>query len=427
MILRRRVPVSVVVALALLAIVDQARLITIGGSTLSALLTLTIAAVFVVLLPMVPLARADVDALLPRQRRSNSVEPFHVIRWQTVPLPLTLLLLMGVGGALLNPTTFAWQNVAVYLGFVLAIPLTAYLSSAGTSVTFLRIAGWIALAASTLFIVTTLAGVEFYGERAFAAVALVYLAVLVPNRSANLLVRVAPYVVTAAIVLSLSRAAAAVALVMLVFLAVRGRRGRRLARAIFLLAMLVTVAVVVVWSYPPFRERFFGGDNAIQLGGGLTFNTSGRDRIWATVTESWVVSPWFGHGVGSAQELITNRLGTIAHPHNEYLRLLHDFGIFGLVLFVLAMIALLWATGRRAWVYDAPEHWSAFLALFGILILGWTDNPLVYVFVVVPAGVLLGLSMASPPPPKRQITRARQVREASRARPAPLESLRTRS
>lgn len=406
--LKPRVGLPLTAALCLFLLIDTPRLIPVGPTTASGAITIALALCYLLLVPMTWIARWGEYSPHPESRR----EPLVRRRWTALPLALTLFTLYAGAVWISSPTITGLQNISVYTGFALSILLTATFASAGTASWALPRFAWAALLVTVVFVTTTQLGVEIYGERSFAAIALVFLAVLVPMRSHNIIIRLAPYLVLLAIVLSLSRTAAVIGLALLVFLVVRRSEGnaKRLAKGLLLLTALASAGIVFIWSYAPFRERFFGGDNAVQLGNGLTFNTSGRDILWSIALREWRKSPVFGNGAGATQEVITPLFNEIAHPHNEYLRILNDFGIVGLLLLSMGLIWVLFATLRRALAYDAWEHWSAFIALLAILALAYTDNPFIYQFVMFPLGVLVGLSLASPPPAKGTIRSARPRR-----------------
>jgi O-antigen ligase len=95
----------------------------------------------------------------------------------------------------------------------------------------------------------------------------------------------------------------------------------------------------------------------------------------------------------------------IGQPHNDYLRLLHDYGLVGTTLWVIGYAFLL-ARTWRAWHSTAMVsqeqkrdpgeqrvHAAAFLALAGVAIAMITDNAIVYLFLMGPLGVLVGLSL----------------------------------
>ena len=388
--------VPIIAGIAMCLLIDSPQLIRLGSVSLSGAVTLGLVAVLLLIAPMALIARWGEYPSTP----SDRYEPFVQRTWTAVPWALGLFVLYAAAVLLAAPSAEGLQNVSLYAIFALSILITSTLSSVGTVAWAQPRYAWAALIATVVFIATVFVGVEIYNERPYAGMSVVLMSILVPLRSTRSLLRIAPYLVLAGVVLSLSRMSAAICLALLVFLVVRGKRGKRLAKAVTMLTALTAAGVAVIWNYAPVRDRFFGGDNAIELDNGLTFNTSGRDELWTITINSWAESPWFGNGAGSAQAVITPMFRAIAHPHNEYLRVLHDYGILGLLLFCVGMIWLVWQTWRRARHYDEPQHWSAFMALVSLLILSVTGNPLISQFIMIPIGVLVGLSFISPPPPR---------------------------
>ncbi len=153
-----------------------------------------------------------------------------------------------------------------------------------------------------------------------------------------------------------------------------------------------------IYHVAPLRDRFFEGDVSLAVGG-VSVNASGRTEMWETILASYRESPWLGKGLGSSQVLIDTRMPGLGHPHNDYLRILHDHGAVGMVLWVLGYGGLMVLT-FRAWLRADPQrdgtarlHLAAFLALIAIAIGMITDNPIVYIFVMAPLAVLVGTSL----------------------------------
>ena len=80
----------------------------------------------------------------------------------------------------------------------------------------------------------------------------------------------------------------------------------------------------------PFHDRFITGD--VKSYNGVGIRLSGRNKLWGTTWTSAQTSPIIGHGAGSSDALITNTFVNAGHPHNDYLRLLNDYGLVGLLL-----------------------------------------------------------------------------------------------
>tara|TARA_R110002072_G_scaffold1559_3_gene12891 strand:- start:23978 stop:25126 length:1149 start_codon:yes stop_codon:yes gene_type:complete len=159
-----------------------------------------------------------------------------------------------------------------------------------------------------------------------------------------------------------------------------------------LLSFLVFAAVV---RFAPAYLGLNGGDNAL-LVGGYTVNTSGRWYAWQLMIESIRESPFLGHGTDLAPELVG--VARWSHPHNDYLRLLHQCGAIGLMAFLIFFIRAHHRIAKRVY-RDMSSQRRVFLdssiyATSGIAIVMITDNPLSYSYVIYFLAVLNALAYA---------------------------------
>jgi hypothetical protein len=67
--------------------------------------------------------------------------------------------------------------------------------------------------------------------------------------------------------------------------------------------------------------------------------------------------------------------------------------VVGLILFWVPMIVLLIRLFVRAVRTDETRAWSASLVLLAIALVSVTDNIIVYQFVLIPAGVIIGMAL----------------------------------
>lgn len=209
-----------------------------------------------------------------------------------------------------------------------------------------------------------------------------------------------------AIVLSLSRTATAVALAqtaIIVLLHARFAPRRLVARALIVVPALAVVAGVIVVNLAGVGERFTNAEfNVVEIGG-VPVSTSGRSNVWPAIVESAEASPLVGWGLASSERVTTTLWESVGHPHNDYLRVWHDLGAIGLVLFLTAAVS--W--GRRLFIdacaalkHGAPPARSVlplagFLALLGLMLVAFTDNAIIYAFVMAPLGIIVGAGLTA--------------------------------
>jgi O-antigen ligase len=206
--------------------------------------------------------------------------------------------------------------------------------------------------------------------------------------------------------------------VTLVLLFILSRFSPRTAEGWLKLIGWTTTALLVAYLtftfVEPVRNRFTEKGDSGQLGG-IRVSTSGREKIWESVQNSINKAPLIGQGPGSVSVAVRAANPTAnGHPHNDYLRLTHDYGYIGLTLWLVGYVGLfissvsnwLWAD-----VHDratAPVHLAAILALVGIAVGMFTDNVVVYVFAMVPLGLLAGASIGLGSKRRRQWVKLRQ-------------------
>ena len=117
--------------------------------------------------------------------------------------------------------------------------------------------------------------------------------------------------------------------------------------------ILVTAAIIVVMAVTAMpdavRDRMLLGiDTASSasvgpIGGGDDKLTMGRTWIWVQLIDEIPKAPAFGRGVMSTQwsDLVKRGTYLANHPHNTYLAIVMDLGIFGLVA-MFAFFIFLW-------------------------------------------------------------------------------------
>lgn len=319
--------------------------------------------------------------------------------------PLVLFFAWAAGAALFNhPTGSGVQNLTVLGAFGAIILATAGEAgrdpSLGPAVVHY---GRRMVAAASVLYLTSMGVTSWMGARTYALVALLGVAcVLATNRPGERMTRTRALLVVGLIGLSLSRLALGLAVLLMFVARPRRRPSRRtLMRTVASVALAGVAMVFLINQVPALHERFFSGDQSIGVGS-VRIDAAGRTNFWEKTVDSWQESPWTGHGAGSASALIETHFPGLGHPHNEYLRLLHDYGLVGAVLFVWGLLSLLVGAWKRWHADDGTSggiHQAAALGLLVMLLAMLTDNVIVYVFFMAPLATLVGTSLGSVPPP----------------------------
>ncbi|MFN8187331.1 MAG: O-antigen ligase family protein [Gaiellales bacterium] len=399
LVLARRHTVAVILGSAVVlssALVDLPNRLSMGQFTANAGLTVAYSILGVVVIAYWR-APAGRDAVRP-------LMPFGA---------LLILAMLSVGWG--EPSVAAVQNVLVLLVFIAAAFCGAWIAMhEPTPGRFAgRIFTWGSIVALALYsgslVLGGAGGGTVVGNRSFALFALLVVAWgAAAWRYHGRYGRAFTVLGTGLILLSLSRIAFAAALVICCGVWLNRRTLGGWVRFLAAVAATAAIGYLVIETVDPLRERFFTGD-VRSLGGGLTVNLTGRSELWSSTWTSYLESPIFGHGAGSADTLIANLYSeAIGHPHNDYLRILHDYGLLGACLWASGFLWLMtrtWRSWHRPPTGSAVpvshdrqlRHVSAaaFLALLAVAITMATDNAVVYLYVMGPLGVLVGLSLGS--------------------------------
>jgi O-antigen ligase len=371
------------------ALVDVPRSVNVGPIT--ALGVVTIGYVLVAILIWIHQHSPGIPSLVPRAY--NAFVAWAVISFSWHP-----------------PSSQGFQNVAVFAAFALLATVTARASYADPRVAqylarWLDRASVVAVSIYLLTLVATGFGTDLIlSARGFALFGLLGLArALGKFRYQS---RGAVWVALAIVIAiagSLSRTALAICL-LLAPLAWLDRRSisRRVGVALAVALSVGAFAFAAVF-FGPLHSRFLEPNKA-EVAGSFDLSVSGRAAFWGATWRSFLQDPWIGNGAGSS-EIIVQRYLTPAqaehytHPHNDYLRLLHDYGVTGAGLWFIGYFVLLRRV-RRAWVAAAATddsaaavHMTAFLAMVAIALSMITDNAIVYIYLMAPLGLIVGSSL----------------------------------
>jgi len=326
-----------------------------------------------------------------------------------VPKPLVLFVAFAAARLVMDPSTQGLQNWLVWFLFPAAMALVARRTTDGTPARVYR--WWLpatvfAAAAYGVLVLTHEAGYAgtLYSARGMGWILVIALTFIVGAQLWKPALLYWPvWFCTVIIGTTLTRSAGFLALLCVTGLAVLNRRGRLTpVRFAALLAVMGSVGYYAVTQVSAVRDRFTVGDQAFQFGGqGL--NTSGRLELWSATWHAIPEHPWIGHGPGQAQYFIEQRFVTIAHPHNEYLRLLYDTGWIGATLWVLGMLLLLRGCWRRMRRANTPvhrgTHLAGVLAIVVFLLGNVTDNLTVGIGFVLICATVIGMSLGLPEGP----------------------------
>lgn len=156
-------------------------------------------------------------------------------------------------------------------------------------------------------------------------------------------------------------------------------------RRIFIILTLILIAFSI-FNLPQIQQKMFysGSGNINDVGlENSDFQSNGRLEIWTVLFNDALNNFWFGKGIGEAQSAsysITS--GIVGYPHNDWLLLFFDYGIVGVIIFLVTNIVTLVKLTKIKKLTNIPIiHFyvnfsaSTYLPFF---LLMCTDNILVY-------------------------------------------------
>lgn len=155
-------------------------------------------------------------------------------------------------------------------------------------------------------------------------------------------------------------------------------------KAILILCFIIGA---VYLFYKPFVQSqiFFKGSGTLEEALELDFKTlktGGRIFIWPYYIEKIRKRPFFGYGGTSSYRYGRFSLKWASHPHNEYIRILFDYGLVGLAFFLAPFIYLLIICYRRMRIGTPDIQWLYNVGTGGLLawlLLAITGNVMLYV------------------------------------------------
>jgi hypothetical protein len=366
------------------------------------------AAVVVVVVGLAPLAFVD---------GSSGTGHFAAIAWVTIGLLCTVVLLclpvkrrrlglatfylafLVVAGASLGWAFETGKAISSLAQFTVPFLVLVLARETPRKLVLTPLLSWVALADLVAAWLVHLAGLGVGAGRAtsIGIVALALVATSVPRSRTFVFV-----VVALSLGFNIATGARTASVVMLIVtIALPAWRIRWMPRLIF--AAVALLGLILFSHTESFQNRFFfGGHGSLTelVTGSAQVNTAGRRELWPRLELECGRTPVLGNGIGASYRLAsTFSEGVLDQPHNEYLRTFCDEGIAGGTPLGLFLVGSLFCAGV-AWVRfpEQPIHGNAFLVVSALLLLGATDNPLVYTAqFMAPLALLVGLSCRGRP------------------------------
>ena len=190
-------------------------------------------------------------------------------------------------------------------------------------------------------------------------------------------------------------------------------------RSRVLVAGAMCLAALALFYSPIFQERFFpSGD-----GGSLTqvvqgdYDGAGRFEVWPVVWQEAQKNLVFGAGAGEVGRFAERAQIplSLSRPCNDFLRVIFEYGILGLVILVITVLRQMWLLYKLRRISRNPGvTWAlaaSFLGFAATMMFASTENVLVYgVYFMHPlfaiTGAAIGLTVREQYRAQRETVRA---------------------
>ncbi len=157
----------------------------------------------------------------------------------------------------------------------------------------------------------------------------------------------------------------------------------RMFRRIVLASMVIAAGYGLFFTERVQEKTFYSGSGTLQdvRRDNPDFATSGRNRIWEHMQAEIDRKPWFGHGANESEPYVARFTGGLTHPHNDWLRLLFDYGYFGTVIFgtcMLLQVLHILKRGKRASGGPRILFYAGATSFIVFSLFMFTDNIILY-------------------------------------------------
>lgn len=157
------------------------------------------------------------------------------------------------------------------------------------------------------------------------------------------------------------------------------------------IAIFLCLAAIYAFTLQPVRENIFRKHSGLLEAGTYrdvieldpaVVSSGGRLTAWPYYFDMIKERPFWGYGGTATVKFGNFMFGGWSHPHNDYIRLLFDYGIVGLILYLSPYVLLLIKCYRRIRFEADDVRWLYRVSAGGLLaglILMITGNAMMYV------------------------------------------------
>lgn len=157
----------------------------------------------------------------------------------------------------------------------------------------------------------------------------------------------------------------------------------KILKRIALGVLIVLLAIPVFYSERVQQKMFYSGSGILSEvhPDNPDLTTNGRKYLWDAMEAEIDEMPYFGHGTNASEPFVSMLTGGLTHPHNDWLRLLYDYGYFGAAVFALCMIAQvlhILKRAKRATGEDKILFYAGASTFISFVLFMFSDNIILY-------------------------------------------------
>jgi O-antigen ligase len=158
----------------------------------------------------------------------------------------------------------------------------------------------------------------------------------------------------------------------------------KMSKRFVLLIVIVVIGIGLFYTERFQRKMFYSGKGTVadlKLSN-PNFFSSGRTRLWELMNQEIMDKPFFGHGANAQEDFIFSYAGFYGQPHNDWLRLLFDYGYFGASSFAFCVLLQMfhaWKRGRNTIGGTRVLFYAGASGFLPFVLFMFTDNIILYV------------------------------------------------
>ena len=157
----------------------------------------------------------------------------------------------------------------------------------------------------------------------------------------------------------------------------------RVEKRVLFLVLIGIAATSLFYTERIQKKMFFSGEGTIRdlKWDNPDIATHGRNIFWELLKKNIREKPLLGHGANASEEVLSAYSEGLTHPHNDWLRLAHDYGFIGVGIFgitVIMQIIDLLKKARDATVQKKILFYSGASTVIIFVLFMLTDNIILY-------------------------------------------------